>query len=70
MAQVKEPRATPADGLRYLPLIAMTLDIHRHVSLGSEKQAAAKLNAALTSGLLWGCCKLVGYCTILPAQNY
>ena len=31
--------------------IAMTLDIYSHVSLDLEKQAAAKLNAALTSGL-------------------
>jgi integrase len=31
--------------------IAMTLDIYSHVSLDLEKQAAAKLNAALMSGL-------------------
>ena len=31
--------------------IAVTLDIYSHVSLDLEKQAAAKLNAALTSGL-------------------
>ena len=31
--------------------IAMTLDIYSHVGLDLEKQAAAKLNAALTSGL-------------------
>ena len=31
--------------------ITMTLDIYSHVSLDLEKQAAAKLDAALTSGL-------------------
>jgi hypothetical protein len=32
-------------------LIALTLDIYSHISLDLEKQAGAKLNAALTSRL-------------------
>jgi integrase len=32
--------------------IAVTADIYSHVSLELEKQAAAKLNAVLTGGLL------------------